>query len=209
MKNITRIINVILIILIAAVWMLEAHILTQAQEGAAAPSAAEPAGEEAADEIERRVEEIDIAGRCVTRMKDFMAVKSVEFGEFINLHFRSGSSTSELIPSAIERYRAYRKEIMGEMNRMAPVSSQTASAAMNERPPCEKAVKTELALMKQLLSQHISENAYAKKSTRLIDKYKNINKKLEELSFTIAQMYGYFGALSGRLPCYATGCIKG
>lgn len=196
MKKLTKILNVTLVILIAAVWMLEAHILTQAQEGAAS-------------EVERRVEELDIAGRCVTHMKDFMAVKSAEFGEFINLHFRSGSSTSELIPTAIERYRAYRKEVISEMNRMAPVRGQTASAAMNERPPCEKAVKIELALMQQMLSQHISENAYAKKSTRLIDKYKNINKKLEELGFTIAQMYGYFGALAERVPCYATGCIKG
>lgn len=146
--------------------------------------------------------------KCINQMKDYMADKKDEFGAFINEHFRSEKPTSELIPAAVFRFRQYREEVRKRIAEFLPANRAEASAALSERA-CQTIVDQDFIAMKSLLRAHILSNAYAKKSTRLIDKYKEINGKLQKLNFTIAQMYGYFASFSQKLPCYATKCVKG
>lgn len=173
----------------------------QAGEGEAAPSAVE----EAAEPDQAYLDETQ---RCVNLMKTFMEVKRNEFGEFINTHFRSAKPSSELIPVAVERYRRYRDSVRTELNQISPADLVTAAASVGDAPSCVSAVEEDLKITKEFLRQHIIENAYAKKTTRLLDKYKELNGRLDKLNFTIAQMYGYFGSFSQALPCYASQCLK-
>lgn len=147
--------------------------------------------------------------KCKERLQDFMDVKKVEFGEFINQHFRSPQATSVLIPVAIERLRQYRVEVRTKLKEFFPAQGSTTTSAGGQSGSCEEAMNNDFSLMKELLRQHIVQNAYAKKATRLLDSYKTLNGKLEDLNFTIAEMYGYFGAFSQKLPCFATKCVKG
>jgi hypothetical protein len=201
MKKFVKFINALLILAILGVLTLEVKLLfVQAQDA--------PVGDDAAvgDEADETPEK-DVGGKCAQQIKNFMAVQKVEFGDFINKHFQSAKPTSELIPAAIEKYRGYREEVRIKIKNFIPEGGKVATVANTERAGCEKAVEEDFALMKDLIRQHILENAYAKKSTRFIDKYKEINEKLERLNFTIAQMYGYFAALSQKLPCYADKCV--
>ncbi|MEK9132781.1 MAG: hypothetical protein AAB606_03695 [Patescibacteria group bacterium] len=205
-KDWPKIVNYVIFLCIGLTLAYEVRLLAPAgnvtaQDAPQNPPAA--AGEAAQPEIAP----LDYTGRCVTHMKTFMEKRRIEFGDFINTHFKSAKPTSDLIPSAVERFREYKNSVKTEMESFLPYS-QTTTAANQERTACEAVMKEELQIMKELLMQHITENAYAKKSTRLIDKYKEINGKLEKLSFTMAQTYGYFGALSQKLPCYATNCVK-
>lgn len=180
------------------------QVSAQEEEAAAAQPAPEVAAEMDANEEEAEK-------KCANEIKAFAAEKQIEFGEAINQHFRSDKLTSELIPAAIEMYRKYRADVrakMQELSGQTATSKKTFESATAEKPACEKAVEEDFAIMRDLLRQHISTNAYAKKSTRLIDQYKILNSKLRELNFTIAQTYGYFAALSQKLPCYATQCVK-
>ena len=170
-----------------------------------------PAGGEEPAPAEPTANEKELEKKCVNELKNFMADKQVEFGEFINQHFRSDKPTSELLPSAIEKYRQYRAEVRekaGKLMKDSALGKLTAEAAAKEAPACAKAVEEDFTIMKELLKQHVANNAYAKKSTRLLDQYKFLNSRLGELNFTIAQTYGYFAALSQKLPCYATKCVK-
>lgn len=195
-----KIVNILLVFVIIGTLLFEAQILTQAQD---AP-AAEDAG--TADE-EPETPATDIGTKCVTQLRDYLVIQEVEFGQFINEHFRSPKPTSELVPTAIEKFREFRADAKAEMVRYLP-HAQTAGAAIQERTQCKDAMEEHFAIMMDVLRQHMISNAYAKKSTRLLDKYKQINGKLEKLNFTIAQTYGYFAALSQKLPCYATKCNK-
>lgn len=199
MKKFIKIINCVLIAATMAVLIFEAHLLTKAQD-------AEPVadiGITTAGDIR-----LDEGSKCARRMKEVLFLKKEEFGKFMNEHFRSSKPTSELIPGAVELFRRYRKEMFEEMKKFLPLDKTEGTAALTERPSCEKAVEEDFVLMKQMITQHIIENAYAKKSTRLLDRYKEINSKLRKLNFTIAQMYGYFSAFSQKLPCYATKCVQ-
>lgn len=141
-----------------------------------------------------------------TKMKKEMEI----FGKFMNDNFQSKKPTSELTAAAIERFRIYRQVIRDELALQDPAVAKAApSAALSQISSCARAVEENFTLMKVMIRSHISENASAKQSTRLLDKYQEIGKKLDKLNFTIGQMAGYFGTLAQKLPCYATECIKG
>lgn len=193
MKNRISIINVSLLLASLAMLTFGVHMLTQAQAQPVPGQTAAPSPDDV---------------KCIAEMQDFMRDKKIEFGTFINEHFRSEKPTSELIPVAVERFRQYREEVRERIAEFLPANRAEASAALAEGA-CQTIVDRDFLAVKSLLRQHILSNAYAKKSTRLIDKYKEINAKLQKLNFTIAQMYGYFASFSQKLPCYATKCVKG
>lgn len=209
-QSFLRLINSLLILLILGAFALEATLLLRFSE--TKPAVAQ--GQSGTPEPKVFPEEAqtfpaDEYSKCVTRMKDFMHGKHTEFGEFMNNHFRSQKPTSELIFAAVERFRQYREEIRSEMRKFSATNKTELSAASSELPGCQKAIDEDFVLMKQLIRSHILENASAKKSTRLLDKYKEINEKLDALNFTIGQMAGFFGTFAQKLPCYATKCVKG
>ncbi|MEK7171987.1 MAG: hypothetical protein AAB739_03705 [Patescibacteria group bacterium] len=213
MHKILKLINVVLVFLIiislAVEVVMVTRVVTTPQVLAVLPGEEAPAQ---AEPTEPTANEKELEKKCVNELKNFMADKQVEFGEFINQNFRSEKPTSELLPKAIEKYRQYRAEVRGkaqELMKDSALGKLTADAAIKEAPACAKAVEEDFTIMKELLKQHVANNAYAKKSTRLLDQYKFLNSRLGELNFTIAQTYGYFAALSQKLPCYATTkCVK-
>lgn len=202
MKKFAKFINLFLILAILGVLTLEGRLLlTQAQDA--------PAGDAAAAEGETaKTPEKDAGGECSAQIDNYMIVRKIEFGQFMNDHFQANKPTSELIPAAIEKYREYRADVLNKIDTFIPKGGKLATSANAEREGCKKAVAEDFRFMSDLIRQHIIENAYAKKSTRLLDKYKVINGKLEKLNFTIAQTYGYFAALAQKLPCYAKQCIR-
>lgn len=151
---------------------------------------------------------LDVTNVCQDRVVQFMEEKRAEFGAFMNIHFRSAKPTSELITDAVARFGQYRKEIRAYARSFVPDDKRFGTGAVAENTSCNAAIEDDFARVKELIRNHITESAYAKKSTRLLDKYKSINDQLQRLNFTIAQTYGYFGALSQKLPCYATQCVK-
>jgi hypothetical protein len=184
-KLTTRIVNTMLIAVTLGVIWYGLHMFAVAQDSTSSDQPQDAAVSEICDQ--------DIAA--------FIGEERTKFTQFINTHFQSPKPTSELIPVAIERYAQYKKDLENEMARFkAPGESS---------PACQATVDEELEIERMLLREHITTNAYAKKTTRLMDKYKEINGKLEKLNFTIAQTYGYFAAMSQRLPCYTRECKPG
>lgn len=203
-------INIVVIlatVALAGVELFEIRLLTLAQTNS--PQDAE--GTSDSGKVPEEVQQFarDAASECVKQITPFLAQQQAEFGEFINSHFRSNKPTSVLVVTAIERFRQYRAEALARMEKFLPKDATVAAGASAERAACSEALDEDFKIMKELIRQHIVENAYAKKTTRLLDKYKEINEKLSKLNFTIGQMYGYFGTLSQKLPCYATKCVKG
>lgn len=199
--------NPIFILLVVVFLVLSARFLTNAQDAPAAPPEPPPA----ADTADAATPESEVTqtepSPCEKEMPDFIAISQKEFSEFINTHFRSPLPTSQLIPVAIERYAQLRDELRAKLASYPPREGVSVGEA-DQQTSCKKLVDDGLKVPKMLLQQHIMTNAYAKKSTRLVDKYKEINGQLDKLNFTVAQMYGYFAGLSQQLPCYAKACKK-
>ncbi len=174
----------------------------------AVPDAA--AGQPAAADSPPTTMSKDITGeeqlQCATIMRPYMEDKRKEFADFINEHFKSKAPTSELIPVAIERLRQYRDEIRARLNEFGPHDGRNLEVLASESGACRDVVNENYKISKDLLQNHIQENSYAKKSTRLLDKYKEINSQLDKMNFDVAQMYANFSIFSQKLPCYARSC---
>lgn len=185
--------NAVLILGTLIILIFEAQFLSRAQ--GVAPS-------ETAAEQQKPLQ-------CSMRMLEFIKFKQQEFAEFMNTTFRQPLPTSELISSAIERLRQYRTELENEAKRFAPPASALPGQAIGELKNCASAINAEFKNMAQFVRSHVLETAYAKKTTLLLSKYKEMNEKLSKLNFTIGQMFGYFGSFAQQLTCFATQCTKG
>lgn len=207
MQKITiKIINAFLILLILGVIGFEIRLLTRAEDAPGGDAA--PAAEGDAEGEEAEAPPIPEDRTCENHMKNFMAAKNMEFGQFLDEHFSSKKPTSELINAAVERYRQYKAEISAETAKFSPKEGKDLATGSPKITLCQTAVRENFAIIRDLFRQRAKANASAKKSTRLLDKYKEINEKLDKLNFTIAQTYAYFAALSQKLPCYAKKCIR-
>ncbi len=120
------------------------------------------------------------------------------FAEFMTTHFRNDAPSSTLLPQAIDRFKIFATTLYSIVDK-APPELQGS---------CRTYVSSILAAYKQIFKMHVTANAQGKKATNLINSYKEINSKLEELNFKVAQMYGYFLTFSKKLPCYAKECVK-
>ncbi len=182
--------------------------------GGGAPAAGEPAPAPAGAEADpgapapTTADEATLAEQqqCLTFMRPTMESKRKEFAEFINEHFKSKDPTSDLIPVAVERLRQYRDEVRAEIKKFGPVANRNATVVAAENGACIAAANKEFKMVKELLQNHIQENSYAKKSTRLLDKYKEINSQLDAMNFDVAQMFANFSIFSQKLPCYTREC---
>lgn len=144
--------------------------------------------------------------QCPTQMAPVFEQKRKEFAEFVNEHFKSKKPTSELVADAVERLRQYRDEVRSSMKKYTPVGNRNATVVAAENGACRVQADKEYKIVKDLLANHIQENAYAKKSTRLLDAYKDINSQLDAMNFDVAKMYANFSIFSQKLPCYAQQC---
>lgn len=199
----SKLINILLTVATVGLLFFEVHLLTQAVgPGDAAAETPADASETPAAISSGKPDQ------CLARMDDFLKKRISEFGMFINSHFRSDKPTSVLIDIAIERYRQYRMEVAEELNSFTPEKGKAIGTPQAISDACKKLVADHTQIVENELRDHIVKNAYAKKSTRLLDRYKAINDQLSKLNFTIAQTYGYFGTLAQKLPCYATECVK-
>lgn len=205
-----RILNIIVILAILSLVGVEIGLLSTGLRSLAQQPVRPPL-EQAAEENGSSTPDVENAAQneCIARVKDFMSSKQIEFAQFINEHFRSNLPTSSLVPVAIEKLKEYRKAVREEVGRFVLEEGNTTVTASRKQPACRQLAEEDMAVMKELLHQHIMSNAFAKKATRILDKYKDINGRLENLNFSIAEMFGYFASFSKQLPCYAQQCIKG
>lgn len=154
--------------------------------------------------------------KCVDYMKNYFEVspglnkpsQQQDFTEFMNTHFKSKKPTSELLPVAFQRMRLYQEDAYAHLREFGIEARRASLAVANEDGTCRQYVDSHLAMVKSLFYNHVLGNAYAKKSTRLLDKYKEINTQLERLNMDVAQMYANFSIFAQKLPCYATQCVS-
>ncbi len=210
LKGIVFVLNVLLFLGTATLAAYEVSLFiplqvpVQAETPEGAPTLRRGAASNAASAAAGTTVSSDDRSTCADTIKNTLESERTKFSQFITTHFQSGKPTSELIPTAVERFRQYRATIRDRLDNFLPQGNVTEA----QRTGCIAAVTEDFVLMKELLRQHILANAYAKKTTGLMNTYKAINDKLQKLNFTVAQTYGYFSGLAQRVPCYATQCNR-
>lgn len=142
---------------------------------------------------------------CAMEVQPFAESKTNEFSQFMNQHFSSKKQTSDLIEMSIKKFREYVKTMRLELAKYPP-AEKLPQEAVARWSQCEQIINDQIFVAKEILKSLVIKNAHAKKTTKLLDKYKEINSKLDRLNFQMAQMYGYLQTFSQKLPCYVPNC---
>lgn len=192
-----RIVNFILIAAAIGALIFEINLFVNAQS---APPATPLSG---------AVKAQDDTSKCSAGMQKLIAYKQREFATFMNDTFRQPRPTSELIGEAILRLRQYKNDLNAQIAKISPQDKKEFGASIEEFQKCQSLIDADFKNMTEFVRQHIVETAYAKKTTLLLEKYKEINERLSKLNFTIGQMYAYFGSFAQQIACFATKCTKG
>lgn len=144
---------------------------------------------------------------CQIALKPIIAKEEKDFREFIEQTFRNKSDASALIDTATKRYAAMRTKLLGEIDKYQTQPAKDLQLSVQQILTCRKMVDDSLITAESLLKKHVLTNAQTKKTTKLVQKMKELNTKLGEMQREIGFMQGYMSAFSQKLPCYTKQCL--
>lgn len=144
---------------------------------------------------------------CVEKMTTFMQTKSAELRTYFKEHFQNKSTNSSLLDLALKRFDQYKKDLNNEMIKYSPQAGLGLYTESIQNLNCTKKVKNEIALMEKLLRSYFEQTAQVKKTSAVMNKLKEINKKMDAMLKAVMQMYAKWLSLKGRIPCFIKKCI--
>ena len=144
---------------------------------------------------------------CVAEMKPFMETKSQELRLYFKEHFQSKKTNSSLLDLALKRFDKYKKELNNKMIEYSPQAGLSLYSESIENLKCAKIVKEEIDTMEKLLRSYFEQTAQVKKTSALMNKLKEINKKMDAMMKAVMRMYGKWMTLKGRIPCFIKQCL--
>lgn len=152
---------------------------------------------------------VDTNALCEPQMSDFAAKEMVDFRSFLDTTFQNKSSTGSLTDVAIGKYRELRSELYTAIGKYYPGIGSLQLTTSIEPGNCQKIVDDTLSDARTLLKQHALQTSGVKKSTALLEKYRQINSELGNLFQQFVYMKAYLDTFAGKMPCYPkTGCVN-
>jgi hypothetical protein len=139
---------------------------------------------------------------CAIEMQKVIDVQMYNYITWLDTHFENKSSSSSLLDGAIARYKELQTVLYDELRNHFPHANAVLFAESVEPNECFKLVDDTLNTARKLLSNKAKSTSAVKKTTALIDKYQEINNKLDILNTTYLQMKGYLDTTADKIPCY-------
>lgn len=149
--------------------------------------------------------------KCAAELRDYLSEKGKPFLEEIDKHFQNPSSTTSLMPPAIEKYSAYQKMVTAQFDllraQIGGGATQAKTLAAFSR--CEKELSDHLLMIDKVLRDHIKQSSSAKRTFIMTTEYQRINDKMADLNRQVGQLKGYFQVMDSKLENFIPKCVKG
>jgi hypothetical protein len=147
---------------------------------------------------------------CQVEMQKFADVELGNFRTFITTNFQNKSSTGSLLETGISRYKEMRRSLYNKYFTYYPHQGALILTEGIEPGACEQIVQNTLSLARRELKMRAVQTSAVKKTTALVEKYKEINDALGTLNRTFLNMKAYLDTFTQKLPCYISkSCNKG
>ncbi len=165
------------------------------------------------NEIKKELEPL-ISRSTITDCKNALVpvydIEILKFLTFLKDNFENKSSDSSLANIGIARYSEYKKEIENLFKKLQPGAVDAISNVeeFQAYKDCTALTDAYIKMGKEAFVRHIKGTSYTKKTTVMSEKYKNLNSKLRELNFSIAEVYSFFATFKNKLPGFLLECIK-
>jgi hypothetical protein len=147
---------------------------------------------------------------CQQAMVNFGEYEFGRFKEFLKNNFQNKSSTTSLLDAAIGRYRELRMTLYNKYYEYYPLQGAPQLTEGLSFGACNSSMNDILDRARHELETRAVQTSTVKKTTALIEKYKQINSELGALNRTFVMMKSYLDVFASKLPCYiAKSCQKG
>lgn len=150
-------------------------------------------------------------GECRAVLSQVYDAEVLKFLTFLEDNFSNKASNTSLTNVAIVRYTQFKGAIEKEFARLAPNGTEedpnVTAIEFTSYQRCSEITDLYLEMGKDAMMKHIKATAAAKRTTVMLEKYKAINDKLNDLNFEISTMYSSFVTFKNKLPGFLTKCI--
>jgi len=144
---------------------------------------------------------------CITAMRPFLDKKNKEFQEYLTTNFQNKSTNTSLLDLALTRFELYKNDLMKEyMTYYNTAGLNLESEAMGSMS-CYQQMQTDISINEALLKKYFTQTSNIKTTSALMQKLKKINKQLDKLATSVAQMYGKYETFNNNVPCIIENCI--
>lgn len=148
--------------------------------------------------------------QCRQRITPLFDIETLEFLKFLETTFQNKSADTTLVNTAIAKYMSYKRKLnsfFGMVTLNANVVGNYQSAEYVNFVRCREITDMYVSLAKQKLMDYMRSNSVQKKTTMLVEKYKSIDNKLQDLNVELAQMYGFFATFKNKSPGFLNKCV--
>lgn len=144
---------------------------------------------------------------CITEMRPFLDQKTREFQEYLKTNFQNKSTNTSLLDLALKRFELYKNDLMQKYMSYYNISGFSLESEAMGSFACNQQMQTEIARNENLLKKYFTQTSNIKTSSALMQKLKAINKQLDKLATSVAQMYGKYETFNNNVPCIIEKCI--
>lgn len=148
--------------------------------------------------------------QCRQRITPLFDIETLEFLKFLETTFQNKSADTTLVNTAIAKYMSYKRKLnsfFGMVTLNANVVGNYQSTEYVNFVRCREITDMYVSLAKQKLMDYMRSNSVQKKTTMLVEKYKSIDNKLQDLNVELAQMYGFFATFKNKSPGFLNKCV--
>jgi len=145
---------------------------------------------------------------CLLTFSPFVEWRTLEFATFLDIQFASKKNNTYLIADTITAFREYKKKVMDELNSYSLGITSTVNQFV-QLEMCTQLANQKIANAKSMLSNHVQTTSGVKHGEILLEKYRDINKKMAEMNFQLGKIAGAYAGFENKFPGYSKDCLTG
>lgn len=147
---------------------------------------------------------------CQQQMELFILDEEPKYNQFMESHFNNKSSTGTLLSDAFGKYQQYRTMLYDHYAQYFPQQYALQLTEGIEPGDCLRLVEDALSRARNIIEQKARTTSTVKKTTALLQKYKDINDQMATLVQSFMTMKKHLDTFADKLPCYVRrSCNKG
>ncbi len=148
--------------------------------------------------------------QCRQRITPLFDIDTLEFLKFLETNFQNKSADTTILNTAIAKYMSYKRRlnlVFGMVTLNANIIGNYQSTEYVNYVRCREITDAYISIAKQKLMDYVRSNSVQKKTTMLVEKYKAIDNRLQDLNIELAQMYGFFATFKNKSPGFLNKCV--
>lgn len=151
----------------------------------------------------------DTDTKCVDAIAETVKKDTDDFIAFVKEHFQNEEQNSDLLDTAVEKYRAYRDVVNSLLVTYATqFTEQSVLDQSDDVFTCQNFVTQQIKTARDVLISHNKQISRSKTTFALVEDYKSLNAQLRDLNLTVGTLSALFDKLNNNVSCYPKGCVK-